>query len=109
MLNLDVYAGLYWEGAPPTDIADRLSASIPLKLVKLLHQRVVKSIADADRYAHCSGQQQRLKGSCSDLLDGLRKRGFKLTMGEDDSGFVLLVWDKAGGYYLGDHYRLTES
>lgn len=79
-----LFKNLFWDGAPPTDIADRINASFPNKLLKLIHQRLVKSIAEAD----------------SVLLDGLRKRGFKLTMGEDDSGFLLLALKKWGGYYL---------
>ncbi|KAF8843041.1 FAD/NAD(P)-binding domain-containing protein [Paxillus ammoniavirescens] len=75
---------LFWEGGPPTDIADRVNASYPNHLLKFVHQRVTKEIAEADK----------------ELLDGLRKVGFKLTFGEDDSGFLLLAWTKAGGYYL---------
>ncbi|KIJ68134.1 hypothetical protein HYDPIDRAFT_107789 [Hydnomerulius pinastri MD-312] len=75
---------LFWEGGPPTDVADRVNASFPNHLLKLVHQRVTKQIAEADK----------------ELLDGLRKVGFKLTFGEDDSGFLLLAWKKAGGYYL---------
>ena len=36
-----------------------------------------------------------------DILDGLRKVGFKLTFGEDGSGLVGLIWKKVGGYYFG--------
>ncbi|KIK43949.1 hypothetical protein CY34DRAFT_803284 [Suillus luteus UH-Slu-Lm8-n1] len=75
---------IFWEGGPPTDVADRVSASYPNALLKLVHQRVTKDIADADK----------------ELLDGLRKRGFKTTLGDDDSGFLLMAWNKGGGYYL---------
>ncbi|KAH7914109.1 hypothetical protein BJ138DRAFT_1144421 [Hygrophoropsis aurantiaca] len=75
---------LYWEGGPPTDIADRVNASFPNHLMKLMHQRITKSTAEADK----------------DLLNGLRARGFKLTLGDDDSGFLQLAWQKSGGYYL---------
>ncbi|KAG1751335.1 uncharacterized protein EDB91DRAFT_1297935 [Suillus paluster] len=75
---------MFWEGGPPTDIADRVGASYPNFLTKLLHQRLTKVIAKADK----------------EILDGLRKRGFKLTFGEDDSGLLSLVLSKAGGYYL---------
>ncbi|KAH7913460.1 hypothetical protein BJ138DRAFT_1146035 [Hygrophoropsis aurantiaca] len=75
---------LYWEGGPPTDVADRINASYPNHLIKLVHQRVTRQIAEADK----------------ELLDGLRARGFKTTLGIDDSGFLLLAWNKAGGYYL---------
>jgi hypothetical protein len=36
-----------------------------------------------------------------DILDGLRKCGFKLNMGTLDSGFALSAWDRGGGYYIG--------
>ncbi|EGO00127.1 hypothetical protein SERLA73DRAFT_107112 [Serpula lacrymans var. lacrymans S7.3] len=75
---------LYWEGSPPTDIADRINASYPNHLLKFLHQRAVRDIAEADK----------------ELLDGLRARGFQLSMGEEDTGILLLAWTKAGGYYL---------
>lgn len=38
-----------------------------------------------------------------ELLDCLRKVGFKLTEGED-SGFLELVFKKAGGYYFGKSF-----
>jgi hypothetical protein len=36
-----------------------------------------------------------------ELLDGLRKRGFKTTLGDDDSGFLFTALNRGGGYYLG--------
>ena len=36
-----------------------------------------------------------------DMLDGLAKRGFKLTNGPDGSGFLSLVFRRGGGYYFG--------
>ncbi|EGO00177.1 hypothetical protein SERLA73DRAFT_52761 [Serpula lacrymans var. lacrymans S7.3] len=75
---------IYWDGGPPTEIADRINASYPNYLLKLMHVRVTKDIAEADKV----------------LLYGLQKRGFKLTFGVDDSGFLLLAFEKSGGYYL---------
>ncbi|EIW83191.1 FAD/NAD(P)-binding domain-containing protein [Coniophora puteana RWD-64-598 SS2] len=75
---------IFWENGPPTDIADRINASFPNHLMKLVHKRVTKEIAEADK----------------DLLDGLHARGFQTTLGEDDSGFLMLAWNRAGGYYL---------
>ncbi|KAG1721001.1 hypothetical protein EDB19DRAFT_2044478 [Suillus lakei] len=75
---------IFWEGGPPTDIADRVAASYPNSFLTLMHIRVTKDIADADK----------------ELLDGLRKRGFKLTLGDNDSGFPPMALKKAGGYYL---------
>ena len=35
------------------------------------------------------------------MLDGLRKRGFKLTFGEKESGVLTLWLGRGGGYYFG--------
>ncbi|KAI6131184.1 FAD/NAD(P)-binding domain-containing protein [Pisolithus croceorrhizus] len=81
-----VLGPLYSENGPPTELADRLSLSFPNAIVKLLHQRVTKVIAEAVK----------------DILDGLRKVGFKLNMGEDGSGVYQLALKKLGGYYIDD-------
>jgi hypothetical protein len=36
-----------------------------------------------------------------EILDGLREVGFRTNLGIDGTGFGLLAWSKAGGYYLG--------
>lgn len=77
-------APLYVEGGPPVDFADRINASIPNAVMKELHKRVAAAIKDADQ----------------ELLDGLHARGFETNQGEDDSGFLMMAWAKAGGYYL---------
>ncbi|KAL4064294.1 hypothetical protein V8B97DRAFT_1920121 [Scleroderma yunnanense] len=87
-----LYEVLYNEDGPPTDLADRISASFPYHLTVLLHQRVTKDIADTDKY------WLRIPGG--DILDGLRKVGFKLTLGEDGAGVMPLIWRKNGGYYF---------
>ncbi|KAG6855463.1 hypothetical protein H0H87_002427, partial [Tephrocybe sp. NHM501043] len=76
--------GVYSEGGLPTEIADRLNASFPHHSNVGLAQRSTKAIAELDK----------------DLLDGLRARGFLLTDGIQGTGFGLLAWSKAGGYYL---------
>lgn len=48
--DAEYFAAFYAENGPPTDVADRLSASYPNKFVKLLHQRLTKAIAEADKY-----------------------------------------------------------
>lgn len=78
------FMDLHVEDRHPTDIADRLHASFPLTLAFLLHKRSVKKIAAADK----------------DILDGLEKKGFKLTNGPDDAGFPSLMYQRAGGYYF---------
>jgi hypothetical protein len=35
-----------------------------------------------------------------DLLNGLKKAGFKTTLGPDNSGFITMALEKAGGYYF---------
>lgn len=40
-----------------------------------------------------------------ELLDGLRRVGFKFNLGEDDSGPLGLAFGKAGGYYFGKFFR----
>jgi len=79
-----VFGGLYHEGGPSPDVADRLNASLPIYLQKPIHQRIVKDIEVKDR----------------ETLDGLRRVGFRLNTGIDDTGFLLLVWTKASGYYF---------
>ncbi|KAJ6490350.1 hypothetical protein C8R47DRAFT_1273552 [Mycena vitilis] len=76
--------GVYSENAPPVDVADRLNASYPNRLTEVLAPRRTLEIAEADKV----------------LLDGLRKRGFRLNLGYKDAGFSLAVWENAGGYYL---------
>ncbi|KAJ7781013.1 hypothetical protein B0H16DRAFT_1299386 [Mycena metata] len=76
--------GLYSENSPPTNVSDRLNASFPNRLMEFLAPRMTLDVAEADK----------------ELLDGLRKRGFKLDLGYKDAGFMLAVWEKAGGYYI---------
>ncbi|KAJ7676551.1 hypothetical protein DFH06DRAFT_1168458 [Mycena polygramma] len=74
----------YWEGGPPVEVADRLTASFPHLMAVGLNQRQAVVIAEDDK----------------EILDGLRKRGFKLNMGTLDAGFALSAWDRGGGYYI---------
>ncbi|KAI6131180.1 FAD/NAD(P)-binding domain-containing protein [Pisolithus croceorrhizus] len=76
----------YSENGSSADFGDRLYLSFPNAIVKLLHQRVIKVIAEADK----------------DILDGLRKVGFKLNMGEDGPGIIQLAMKRLGGYYVDD-------
>ncbi|KXN81358.1 putative indole-3-pyruvate monooxygenase YUCCA8 [Leucoagaricus sp. SymC.cos] len=90
VMNLDKnwnYVGgpLYSEGSPPTDIADRLAASMPqLLLENGMAQRQTRAIVESDK----------------DLLDGLRNAGFKVYHGIKDTGFLLLLKGKGGGHYF---------
>ncbi|KAK4701566.1 hypothetical protein P7C70_g4662, partial [Phenoliferia sp. Uapishka_3] len=73
-----------YTGGPPVDLADRIGASFGNAVIKELHKRVAGYIAEADK----------------DLLAGLHAKGFMTTQGEDGSGFLMLAWARAGGYYL---------
>lgn len=79
-----LHKGLYVEGGLPIDIADRITLSFPNKFGELLHRRMTSDIAELDK----------------DLLEGLRKVGFKLNSGEDDAGALGLVWSRAGGFCI---------
>ncbi|KAK2460133.1 hypothetical protein APHAL10511_007812 [Amanita phalloides] len=78
--------GLYAEeGVPPVEIADLINASYPNIFMEGYAHRQMIRIAEADK----------------EILEGLRKRGFRMNNGyKNASGFFLLAWTKAGGYYL---------
>jgi hypothetical protein len=96
-----LFEGLYSENAPPVDVADRLNASYPNRLVELLAPRRTLEIAEADKSVVYKYMIEPLLSPFRELLDGLRKRGFRLNLGYKDAGFSLAVWERAGGYYLG--------
>ncbi|KAK9459232.1 uncharacterized protein V1516DRAFT_686999 [Lipomyces oligophaga] len=75
---------LFSEAGPPTELADRIAESTPKFVAKLFHQRIIPQIAALD----------------ADLLEGLKKAGFKITSGPDGSGFLMFALEKAGGYYF---------
>ncbi|KXN82269.1 putative indole-3-pyruvate monooxygenase YUCCA11 [Leucoagaricus sp. SymC.cos] len=79
-----LYKKLYWEGAPPTDTVDRLIAAFPRPIAIEFFQRRIKELAELDK----------------DLLDGLRKVGFKLSDGVLGCGFFVSFLARAGGYYI---------
>ncbi|KAF8653690.1 hypothetical protein AX16_003840 [Volvariella volvacea WC 439] len=90
VMNIDRHwkflgGALYSEASPPTDIADRLFASMPHALqAGGMSQRATKAI-EADY---------------KDTLDGLRKAGFKLNSGINGTGILLLLKQKGGGHYF---------
>jgi hypothetical protein len=99
-----LFDGLYDESAPPADIADRLSASFPHWSLIPLTKMQVAHVAQLDKWAtpficFLFG----IDKSRRDLLDGLHKVGFRTNLGYMDTGFALLAWGRAGGYYLGMH------
>ncbi len=77
--------GSYWDGSPPVEISDNLSASFPLHSIIELSRRRTRYVAELDK----------------DLLESLHKVGFRTNFGYDNTGFMILAKTKAGGYYLG--------
>ncbi|CAA7267532.1 unnamed protein product [Cyclocybe aegerita] len=75
---------LYSEHGPPIELADRINASFPNLFMAGMAHRVTKLIAEADK----------------ETLDELHKRGFRTNDGYKDCGLILMVWTKAGGYYM---------
>ncbi|KXN82267.1 putative indole-3-pyruvate monooxygenase YUCCA8 [Leucoagaricus sp. SymC.cos] len=76
--------GTYWEGAPPVETVDRLTAAFPRAMATEFFQRRIKQLAEIDK----------------DLLDGLRKVGFKLSEGAQGCGIFISAITRAGGYYI---------
>ena len=77
-----VYA-VYSEGLPFAD-CDLLAASMPYPVLLRAYQLSTAEMREADRA----------------LLKGLESRGFRLTYGEDDTGFQMMYLRRGGGYYF---------
>lgn len=63
---------------------DLLATSFPFPVYKVAHQRMTRMNAHADKA----------------LLDGLEKRGFRLTSGPEGTGWQHLYQNRGGGYYF---------
>ena len=63
---------------------DLLATSFPYPVYARAHQNITKMNAEADR----------------ELLEGLKKRGFKLTSGPDGTGWQIMYQNRGGGYYF---------
>jgi len=72
------------DGVLPIADTDLIAASVPYPLLARLHQPLSRQMAEDDK----------------DLLDGLRKIGFLLDNGEDDTGYFLKLLRHQAGYYL---------
>jgi putative flavoprotein involved in K+ transport len=74
---------IYSEGLPFAD-CDLLAASMPYPILLRAYQLSTAEMRETDR----------------DLLQGLEARGFRLTYGEDDTGFQMMYLRRGGGYYF---------
>jgi cation diffusion facilitator CzcD-associated flavoprotein CzcO len=72
------------DGVRPITDTDLIAASVPYPLLARLHRPLSKQMAEDDR----------------ELLEGLRKVGFLLDNGEDDTGYFLKLLRYQAGYYL---------
>jgi putative flavoprotein involved in K+ transport len=63
---------------------DLIAAASPYPIYERSHQQLTKKNAEADK----------------ELLEGLRKRGFKLTSGPNGSGWQIMYGNRGGGYYF---------
>jgi len=78
-------SGVYCENGPPLEVADCLNASFPnLFMAGEFGQRMTATLAKMDQ----------------DTLDGLDRAGFQRNLGIDNTGLILLAWNRAGGYYI---------
>jgi putative flavoprotein involved in K+ transport len=75
--------GLYSEG-PPLEDCDLITASVPLPLAKKTHQLATAHAKALDK----------------PLLDALEAKGFRLTDGEDGTGWQFMYLTRGGGYYF---------
>jgi putative flavoprotein involved in K+ transport len=74
---------LYDEEIPFEDL-DLLASSFPFPVYKRSHQQMTIRNAEADKA----------------LLDGLRRRGFRLTSGPEGEGWQIMYGNRGGGYYF---------
>ncbi len=72
------------DGVRPIADTDLMAAAVPYELLARLHKPLSHQMAEEDK----------------DLLDGLRKVGFLLDNGEDDTGYFLKLLRYQAGYYL---------
>jgi cation diffusion facilitator CzcD-associated flavoprotein CzcO len=74
---------LYSEG-PPLDDCDLITTSVPLALARKTHQLATQHAKQLDR----------------PLLDRLESKGFRLSDGNDGTGWQFLYLTRGGGYYF---------
>jgi putative flavoprotein involved in K+ transport len=75
--------GLYSEG-PPLEDCDLITLSVPLPLARKTHQLATAHAKALDR----------------PLLERLERRGFRLTDGEEGTGWQFMYLTRGGGYYF---------
>ncbi|KAL1962858.1 hypothetical protein VTN77DRAFT_9133 [Rasamsonia byssochlamydoides] len=89
VLSLDkgvfmLHEGVHDEWGPPTDQADIISESLPFPVQFALNVYLTRRISAVD----------------APLLSGLKRSGFKIYKGVDNSGIARLYFTRGGGYYI---------
>ena len=74
---------LYSEG-PPLEDCDLITVSVPWAVARTSHQLATRHARELDQ----------------PLLKKLADKGFKLTFGEDDTGWQFMYLNRGGGYYF---------
>jgi len=82
--SAQVYDGVYLGDGPALEDRDLINVSMPLPVTKVAHRILTDRAKEYDR----------------PLLDGLEKAGFRLSFGEDGTGWPLLYRTRGGGYYF---------
>src|SRR4051812_43376985 len=84
--NIEPSAQLAYEAYNQGTLEDNdlIATSMPLSVAKKSHQAITDLSKELDR----------------DLLDGLRKKGFKLDYGENGTGWQFKYLTRGGGYYF---------
>jgi hypothetical protein len=79
-----LHTGSYEEGGPPTDDCDVFGQSMPIPIQFAFNVYGTKAISAVDK----------------ETLDGLTEAGFKIDLGEDESGIYRKYITRGGGYYI---------
>jgi cation diffusion facilitator CzcD-associated flavoprotein CzcO len=84
--NIEPSAQLAYEAYNEGTLEDNdlIATSMPLSLAKKSHQSITDRSKELDK----------------DLLEGLKRRGFKLDYGEDGTGWQFKYLTRGGGYYF---------
>ena len=80
-----------------------MNVSLPILFDKVKSVRTTQDIAEADKYVFFFFEYTDVMYlfPYTELLDGLRKAGFKTNFGSEGSGLFYLVLTRLGGYYFG--------
>jgi hypothetical protein len=104
--NCSLSEGLYNETFP-TDLGDRMNASLPTAFLNRLNQIVTPHTAKTiDQLVSAAAAFtfflfEFMNTIHRSIIDGLAKTNFKTNFGPNDHGLFALFLGRGGGYYLG--------